>query len=321
MKRTFGSKLLSFLLTAAMILTAAPFASVYAESATGSPAAGYPFLLGAAKGADNSIVPLLRYAPGEKPGTLSLAETPNLPLAETFRQYETKPSSEHPDGVAYFWIRDDAENLYVVCDWTSDDTYDDGEDYFTLYLDDGEGLKAYTQYSDGGEYGAAFFTSSEAADFDHMIYVIAVPKAELSGDALKAGFELYGTASTSGTLSWNGAPPSAAEIDVPVTFSAQYETDYHYKYNTAFLFEYDDEEELEYFLSFYLSYDQEQGLFYNYYTSTVYEGNIVRLIEKTDFAIPGEYGNYNLRGTDGSGIVNIETTFTFPGTHKVAVAV
>ncbi|MDR1131789.1 MAG: S-layer homology domain-containing protein [Oscillospiraceae bacterium] len=309
------TRIAGVLLALALLVCAA---GVSPAAAAGVPAEGYPFLLGAARGADNGIVPLLSYAPGENPGAVSLTGAPGLPLAETFRQYETKPSSAHPDGVAWFWVRDDAENVYFVCDWTSDDTYDDGEDYFTVYVGSGAGIKAYTQHSDGGQYGASFFTSSAAADFDHMIYVIAVPKAELSGGALKVGFELYGTASTSGTLSWNGTPPGAAETGVPVTFSAHYETGSHYKNHTAFLLEYNDAQELADFLYDYDAYDPVLGTFYDYY-SRAYEGNDIRVLGKTDFVIPGEYDSYNRSGTASSGNVNIETTFTSAGAHKLAI--
>ncbi|MDR2968385.1 MAG: hypothetical protein LBV32_02120 [Tannerellaceae bacterium] len=231
------------LLSTVMILTLLP-----AKLAAGTNAPeGYPFLLGTAKGADNKPVPLMRYTLGTNLGAVALdGAVHNLPLAKTFTQFETKPDSDHPDGVAYIWVYDDAQNVYFVCDWTSDNTLDDGEDYFTVHVDDGAGVKSYTQHTDpvGGDYGVSVFGTTATTDYEHMWYAIAVPKADLSGNALKVGFELYGTASVNMSLEWAGTPPATVDAGSTVTFNARYSGESSTEDLIAFLVKCEDEDAL-----------------------------------------------------------------------------
>jgi len=269
---------------------------------------GFPFVLGAVKGADNNIIPILTYNIGSSPGTVPMDGTVyNYPVSELFAQYFTSPDSDHPDGTAYFWIYDDIENVYFVADWTSDNTYDDGEDYFTVYINDGTGVKAYTQHSDGGEYGQALFAVTEMMDEEHMYYIIAVPKADLSSETLKVGFELFGTASVTGTISWNSTPPTTGKVGSNVSFPVKWTTSsVAYELSqTLIMVEYDDESDLDDFASKVYGFDSSGFKF-----GGTYDGD-VKEIGRTSFTLPGTAA--------GSGVVNFNVKFSTEGEHSVAV--
>jgi hypothetical protein len=289
---------------------------------------GYPFLLGAAKGPDNHAAPLMTYTFGAKPGTVPLDGTVhNCPVAETFAQFETRPDSEHPDGTAYIWVYDDAQNVYFVADWTSDNTCDDGDDYFTVHIDDGAGVKAYTQYSDGGPYGQALFDFTATIDYRHMYYIISVPKAGLAANTLKVGFELYGTASVYGSISWQGAAPATAVQNQQAAFTADYNFVYCV-YDFAarvFLVEYTDDGMLNDFLSDAAYYSPLENLFGSeskYVSSHVYKIKPGTEIDLSDYGltvlttkdIKIEENNYK-----SSGSFTLNYAFADAATHKVAV--
>ena len=309
MKKLF-SILLALLMMAGVIAIAPVTASAAGET-------GYPFLLGAVKGADNNPVPLLTYTPGENSGTVVMDGTVyNYPLADVFAQYNTYPDSDHPDGIAYFWVADDADSVYFVCDWTSDNTYDYGDDYCTVYVNDGAGVKAYTQHTDpvGGDYGQALFAMTSTADFDHMWYVIAVPKADLNPGALKVGFELYGTANVNASVSWNATPPATGTAGVPLTYSIKYDITYNnngdHTDHMAIVFEYDDDGELDDFLNQSIFYYSDSGDF----DFTMFTGSFREIARKTFTVTPAAVSPY--ASTD---IVNINVTYNAAGTHKIAV--
>jgi len=309
-------KLLSILLTLLMMAGGIAVAPILA-SAAGE--AGYPFLLGAVKGADNNPLPLLTYTPGQSPGAVPMdGMVRNYPPAELFAQYNTYPDSDHPDGVAYFWVYDDADSVYFICDWTSDNTYDYGDDYFTVYIDDGAGVKAYTQHTDpvGGDYGQALFDATDMADFDHMWYVIAVPKADLNPGALKVGFELYGTANVSSSVSWNATPPATGTVGVQLTYSIKYDiasnNNGDHTDHMAIVYEYDDDGELDDFLNQSILYYSDSGEFY----FSMYTGSFREITRKTFTVTPAAVSPY--ASTD---IVNINVIYNTAGTHKIAVIV
>ncbi len=312
MQRKF-SKLLAVLVALVMTLALMPVETL-TQKALAKSVDGFPFLLGAAKGGDNQPVPLLDYTLGTNVNTVPLDGTVHdYPLAEAFAQFDTRPDSDHPDGTAYLWVYDDADNVYFVCDWTSDDTIDDGEDFFTVYLDDGRGVKSYTQHTEpvGGDYGVAVFGKTGTVDYDHMWYAIAVPKADLQDNALKVGFELYGTASVSGTIAWNGTAPSAATSGVSADFVIDYNITYNYFPNAvAFLFVYPDDTDWTDFLDYEYMYDG----FFSDITWDVPERRYTGDVEVLTFKL---FDLGDVTPTQGS--TTLSYTFPSAGTYKIGV--
>jgi hypothetical protein len=266
---------------------------------------GYPFILGAVRDADNNIVPILTYNIGSNPGTVPMDGTVyDHPIEELFAKYDTYPVSDHPDGTAYFWIYDDLENVYFVADWTSDNTYDDGEDYFTVHINDGTGVKAYTQNSDGGEYGQALFASTAMMEEDHMYYIIAVPKAELSSETLKVGFELYGTATFVAETSWNEAPKTGT-VGSAITYSVNYDAiNPPYSSHVVVLVEYDTLDDLNEFLGY--AWFKSDGFYKG--EGELYKGNVKEIARAA----------FNTSGSSASGTVNIKASFDTVGEHNLA---
>ena len=278
--------------------------------------ADFPFLLGTAKGPENKPVPLMTYTFGNNPGTVPIdGIIHDLPLSETFARFETHPATGHPDGTAYFWVYDDTDNIYFAVDWTSDDTYDDGDDYFAVHIDDGTGLKTYRQNTEpvGGDYGTAVFGDTQTADYTHMWYAMAVPKSELSSETLKVGFELYGTAGVTGQITWDDAPISA-EVGIPVDFIFDFvfEGGCHGN-NIALLLSYEDDGDLLYLSENYMFIGNGHicNDHWNYPDCDIYDGDILILsyaaFETSDENIPE------------TGKVTVSHTFTEAGTYKLAV--
>ena len=301
-----------------MVLTVLPGAAL-ADSGDGKNIqAGFPFLLGATRGSMNEVVPMKTYDMGTNPGTVLMdGSVHNYPIPETFAQFATKPASDHPDGTAYIWIYDDSENVYFINDWTSDNTFDAGDDFFTVHINDGTGLKSYTQHTEpvGGEYGQALFDYTQTVDYQHMYYVIAVPKAELKSENLKVGFEIYGTAALSANLLWNGTPPATVTAGTPTSFVIDYSTtfvndQFYQSIQKAFLFEYTTDTELEEFLGdFYC--DSDNNIYQDYGTYTPYTGPI-KTIACTTFSLASD-------DREQDGTISINASFNKAGKHKLVV--
>ncbi|MDR2866097.1 MAG: hypothetical protein LBV13_01645 [Methanomassiliicoccaceae archaeon] len=304
------------------VLTVSAFGGLFADPVDdadaiigdGAAVAGYPLMFGLAIGPNNDAVPLMSYLIGSNGGTVPLDERVyNYPRSDTFAQFETYPDSDHPDGVAYVWIYDDSDNIYFILDWTSDDTYDAGDDYFTVYINDGTGVRSYTQTSTGGEYGISVFGYTDTIDYEHMYYVIAVPKTEIDNDLIKVGFEMYGTVSIYGKLEWNETPPDAAFVGEDVTFSLKYyeASTYGADKHRVWIFQYDDDTDLTDFLK-YNSFDEDGFRWWNGTGYTYYAGPVTVLC-LTDFYLEG--------GSDLSGVVDLVTSFDLAGTYKLAVLI
>ena len=188
----------------AILLATSMLSSILARQAreTDKPKVTYlesylaPYLLGSSYAPDCTVIPELEYVFGTNPNTVPLDGTiVNYPLAEVFAERMLYPDTDHPDGMAYTWVYDDENNVYFVLDLTDDNTFDNGEDYFKVHIDDGSGIRTYAQYTEpvGGDYGVAIFGYTDKVEDQHMYYVIAVPKSELQSDSIKVGFEMYGT--------------------------------------------------------------------------------------------------------------------------------
>ena len=162
---------------------------------------GAPFLLGG-QWVKGKAMPEEDYIINTNFGTVPMDdEIQNYPIDKTFAQYHTMPISGHPNGKAYIWVYNDDENIYFVADWTSDNTFDYGLDFFRVHIKDSDYVKSYTQYTKPGNYGKYIYGYTDKAAYEHMYYKIAIPLEEVKGNELKLGFELYGTASTHHTFS------------------------------------------------------------------------------------------------------------------------
>ncbi|MEO8691843.1 MAG: hypothetical protein ABI397_03615 [Candidatus Saccharimonas sp.] len=163
---------------------------------------GMPFALDGTRKL-SSFTPTGNYTIGASNGTvINDGIAHNYPLTKTYAQFKTHSISGHPDGTAYIWVFNDDKNVYFVADWTSDNTFDKGSDFFRVHLDDGTGVKNIAEHSDirKGENGQAIFAYTDNAVYQHMYYTIPVPLSQLKSDSLKIGFELYGTASAGPVL-------------------------------------------------------------------------------------------------------------------------
>ena len=288
---------------------------------------GFPFYLGLARGPEQ-IEPLLTYTFGDSPGTVPMDKIPNYPISDLFGQFETKPVSNHPDGTAFIWIYDDALNVYFVADWTSDNTYDDGADYCAVYVKDGSGVKKYSQHSDGGLYGTSFFAATGSADFEHMVYIIAVPKADLNSSTIIVGFEMYGTAIASlFTTAWSGTPPTTAVVNATVNFTISYDLFYNAEDPNAFrnmkaiAFEYNTATNLNNFIAANVTADA--GGFFDslYFDATGWKRHHfsptgIKYLASKDFN-PVEVVGGGV--TTAAGTVTIPLKFTTAGAHNIGI--
>jgi hypothetical protein len=306
-------------------MLAAAMAAVFTTpTASATDPYGFPFLLGTAKGPDNKAEPLLTYEIGSNPGTILLDNTmPDLSLESVFAQFDTYPDSDHPDGTAFFWIFDDAEAVYFIVDWTSDDTDDEGDDFFSVHICDSGGLKTYTQHTEpvSGSYGVSMFIVTDRADYEHMCYIIAVPKTDLCDNIINVGFELYGTAATFVDLYWAGVPPDTATVNTPVDFSITYEMVYMGNFpfgeQMALLIEYDTAANLNDLLDNWWKWDYDGDFFTDNMVGRDYRSPAgIQALSSVVFTPTSIYDG---TVTSASSPVTISTTFTASGTHNVAI--
>lgn len=177
---------------------------------------GDPFLLDAKK-ADGNLELEGSYILNSNYSTLEMnTVTSNLDINNSFKTYDTLPHSGHPTGKAYIWVYNDDEYLYVMSDWTTDNTYDYGKDFFKVHVGTSDGIKTYTQYSNRGDYGESFFDYTNTVIYEHMQYKIRIPLSEINQDQIDLGFELYGTGCTA--IQWNGEQQLIAEAGDEIDF-------------------------------------------------------------------------------------------------------
>ncbi|MBT3273040.1 MAG: hypothetical protein HN368_07810, partial [Spirochaetales bacterium] len=146
-----------------------------------------------------------RYHLGTNPGSLLAdgeinGEDLGSPL---FAEYASVDSG-HPQGTTYGWIRDDGTNLYIAIDFTADNTIDGAKDYAAVHIRSGNGTQKYVVSVEKTEWGAAGFSYTEQAGYQHKVYEFVLPLdkmpiADESGDVLVA-VETYGTAATTGGM-------------------------------------------------------------------------------------------------------------------------
>ncbi|MHB9093560.1 MAG: leucine-rich repeat domain-containing protein [Eubacteriales bacterium] len=130
-----------------------------------------------------------------KTGTMVKAVSSQKPF---FKEY-CVPGSGHPQGYTYGWVTNDNKNLYVVIDFTSDNTMDGDKDYAKVYVKTAAGVKEFKVSVPETKWGKPFFTYTDKVAYQHKVYEFAIPFTEVGISSLKGGtvplaFATYGTA-------------------------------------------------------------------------------------------------------------------------------
>lgn len=105
------------------------------------------------------------------------------------------PTSGHPSGYTYVWLRSDGEYLYGILEVTGDNTYDE-TGWGRLYVYADSELKDFRVDADSHEYGLDGFVYTDTVPWQHMVYEFKIPLVEIGasvGDSVKIGFGSYGT--------------------------------------------------------------------------------------------------------------------------------
>jgi hypothetical protein len=143
---------------------------------------------------------------------------------------ETFPSGTgHPDSPTWAWVGDDGRTLYALLDVTADNTLDAGKDYARLHLRTPGGVRTYEVSSRDGPWGRSGFEYTDRVGWEHKVYEIAVPLAELAvgraGD-LDLAFTVYGTFGPP-TIGWdadsNGVDPDSGASGTTFTFTVKFQ--------------------------------------------------------------------------------------------------
>ncbi|HWR54970.1 MAG TPA: S-layer homology domain-containing protein, partial [Negativicutes bacterium] len=103
----------------------------------------------------------------------------------------------HPSGYTYGWVMNDDENLYVVLDFTPDNTLDGDKDYAKVYVNTDEGLKEFKISVPETTWGVPGFTYTDRVNYQHKVYEFAISLSEIGvapGGTLQLAFAAYGTA-------------------------------------------------------------------------------------------------------------------------------
>ena len=111
-----------------------------------------------------------------------------------FSAYWT-PTTGHPWGYTYLWLRSDGEYVYAIMEITSDNTYDD-TGWGSLYVYANGTLKEFRVDTRSHEYGVDRFVYTGTVPWQHIVYEFKIPLAEIEasvGDSMKIGYGSYGT--------------------------------------------------------------------------------------------------------------------------------
>jgi len=141
-----------------------------------------------------------KYELGTRPGALTLdGELVEDDLGKPFFAEFCKPTTGHPSTYNYGWVLDDGENLYVVIDFSGDNTFDGSVDYSAVYAATSSGLRRFELSVPDQTWGVPGFTYTDAEVYQHKVYEYRIPFSELGlssprkGHALELAFEAYGT--------------------------------------------------------------------------------------------------------------------------------
>ena len=132
---------------------------------------------------------------------------------EPFLEEFARTGSGHPAGTTYGWVNNDDKNLYVILDFTQDNTFDGDKDYAKVYVRVGKDVKEFKVSVPETEWGTSHFTYTDKVAYEHKVYDFAIPLSELGLGAqdreVGLAFALYGTA----VASRGGYPAVAFDPD------------------------------------------------------------------------------------------------------------
>ena len=124
----------------------------------------------------------------------------------TFEEFY-RPATGHPDGFTYYYLKNDASNLYVAVDVTVDNTEDSFGDWVQTYvLVDGT-PKMFEVVGSETQWGTSGFTYTDKVNYQHKVYEFQIPLDEIgasSGDNIQIAFKFYGTAGGSDSMIYLG---------------------------------------------------------------------------------------------------------------------
>ncbi|RLF39112.1 MAG: hypothetical protein DRN12_07410, partial [Thermoplasmata archaeon] len=130
----------------------------------------------------------------EDNGVITIDGVPDTLSSPDFSSY-WMPTSGHPKGFTYVWLRSDGEYLYATMEITSDNTYDD-TGWGSLYIYANGDVKEFKIDSSHHEYGREGFVYTAKVSWQHMVYEFKIPLSEIGislGDTIKIGYGSYGT--------------------------------------------------------------------------------------------------------------------------------
>lgn len=107
-------------------------------------------------------------------------------LGEPFFVVEQSVSPGYPRSPSYAWVRNDDAFLYLALDFTTDVTQDASDDYATVYADSGQGVKAFRVTPHDTRWGRAAYVYTAQVPWQHTLYEVAIPLAELGVSAAEA---------------------------------------------------------------------------------------------------------------------------------------
>jgi uncharacterized delta-60 repeat protein len=142
------------------------------------------------------------YSWDSQPGSLTLdGDLEGESLGKPFVSEFVTPGSGHPEGNVYWWVFNDAQNLYAVLDFVPDNTMDGDKDYAKVYLNTPSGLRSFKVSVPEQTWGKPGFVYTPRAVYQHKVYEFAIPLSELGlfsldyGTPLSLAFAAYGTVS------------------------------------------------------------------------------------------------------------------------------
>lgn len=135
-------------------------------------------------------------------GTLKLGSMQKSTSArKPFYQEFVTPESGHPPGFIYGWVMNDDKNLYVVQEFTPDNTMDGDKDYAKVYVKTGQGLREFKVSVPETKWGKSSFIYTNKVAYQHKFYEFVIPLKELglkpgaANHNLSIAFAGYGTMS------------------------------------------------------------------------------------------------------------------------------
>jgi hypothetical protein len=125
-----------------------------------------------------------------------------------FREF-VRPGTGHPAGYTYCWVWNDAKNLHVKMDFTSDNTMDGDKDYAKVFVNTARGVREFKVSTKETKWGKASFTYTDRVAYQHKVYDFSIPLKECMSangrlEELRLAFAAYGTAAVN-SATWNGS--------------------------------------------------------------------------------------------------------------------